>query len=81
MQTTIAQILQVFEDTLYSNTGVEISDETLVAPAGNGDVASDGIISYFPEFSQFGDFRNGINIQNLFCYCFQLSSLCILLCL
>lgn len=39
--------------------GVGISGSGLSVPGGDGEVASDGIISYYPEFSQFGDFRNG----------------------
>ena len=39
-------------------TGVGISGEGLSTPGGDGEVASDGIISYYPEFTQFGDFRN-----------------------
>ena len=41
------------------STGVGISGEGLLTPAGSGEVAPDGIISYYPEFSQFGEFRNG----------------------
>ena len=43
-------------------TGVGLSDGVLLVPVGDGEVASDGIISYFPEFSQFGDFRNGTTV-------------------
>ena len=39
-------------------TGVGISGDGLSATGGDGEVASDGIISYYPEFTQFGDFRN-----------------------
>ena len=28
--------------------------------AGDSVAASDGLISYYPEFSGFGDFRNGV---------------------
>ena len=46
------------------NAGVGISGDGLSTSVnGDGEVASDGIISYYPEFSQFGDFRNGV--QNL----------------
>ncbi|CAI8022690.1 Endothelin-converting enzyme 1 [Geodia barretti] len=38
--------------------GVGISGDGLSATGGDGEVASDGIISYYPEFTQFGDFRN-----------------------
>ena len=44
--------------TLYWSTGLDLSGGDL-SSVGNSVVASDGLISYYPQLSGFGEFRNG----------------------